>query len=990
MRRFLSGLTVAICLCAVFTSAPAFAQSSSIAGVVTDATGAVLPGVTVEATSPALIEGSRTVVSDNNGRYAVVELRPGTFAITFTLPGFSTVKREGIELSAGFAANVNATLRVGSLEETITVSGATPVVDVQNVVKQSLISKEVIDVIPTGKSWSQLGMLTVGVTSSTADVGGSAGEQQNAMAAHGGAQGDKVIEQDGMRLGLLLGDTSSTGVSSNDASTQEVTVEVGASSAESTGGGVRINIIPKEGGNQFSGSLFSNFANKAMSNSNFSDDLKATGVKAPDRVNRIYDSSFALGGPIKKDKLWFFTAQRFWGYQNLRADAFYEANPFDYKYDPDTSRQAYDDQTLRSHNLRLTSQLTPKNKIAVFYDYQPRCTCHWTVSATRPAEASPVQDLPLNWYGTVSYTSTITTRLMFTAGFSNLSTDWTRLPQDDGVPIDPSTGRLTSEGYGVQDTATGITYRAYGAPFNYNFSATRNWRATLNYVTGSHQMKFGAALLDGERSVRNWMTSSDTQLIFNNGTPIGIRRYSTPYEEKENLEADLGIFAQDTWRVQHFTFNIGVRFDYMNQSVPAQVAPAGTWVGERQWAAIKDVPSWKDLEPRFGMVYDLFGTGRTALKATLNRYVAQSATAFAGLNNPITTSINSSTQNWTDSNGDLVPQANELSGAQSPGPVGSPVATTVYDDAVRSGWGVRRNNWEWSLGVQHELLPRVGLDVSYFHRGQGNFTATDNRAVTPSDFQQFCVTAPTDSRLPMSGQPICGLYDVVPSKAGKVDNVVTFNDSSKERTEVWQGLDLNMNARLGDKMFAQGGLSTGRTEFSNCLAIDNPGQFVNGFINNAGSVNSTATQYCAWTTPFQTQYKAMAGYTFPLAIQTSVAFQSIPGREIQATWAATNAFIAPSLGRNLAGSTTYNVALIEPGTMYGDRINQVDLRFSKNVSLGGKKKLRVMADVYNAMNVSPVVALNTTYNANQAANNWGRPTQILVGRFLKVGAQLDF
>jgi hypothetical protein len=970
---------------AISVPSVALAQSSSIAGVVTDSSGAVLPGVTVEASSPALIEGTRSVVSDGSGRYAIVELRPGTFTVTFTLPGFASVKREGIELSAGFAANVNTQLRVGGVEETVTVSGASPVVDVQNVVKQSIISKDVIDAIPTGKSWSQLGMLTVGVTSSTADVGGSAGEQQNAMAAHGGAQGDKVIEMDGMRLGLLLGDTSSTGVSSNDASTQEVTVEVGASSAESTGGGVRVNIIPKEGGNAFHGSLFSNFANKAMTNSNFTDALKATGVTAPDRVNRIYDSSVALGGPLKKDTLWFFTAQRFWGYQNLRADAFYEIDPYSYKYNPDPSRQAYDDQTLRSHNLRLTWQIDEKNKLAVFYDYQPRCTCHWTVSSIRPGEATPVQNLPLNWYGTVSYTSAISSRLLFTAGFSNLSTDWTRLPQADGVPIDPLTNRLTSEGYGVQDIALGITYRAYGAPFNYNFSATRNYRAALNYVTGSHQMKFGATMVAGERIVRNWMTANDTELIFSNGKPIAIRRYSTPYAEKENLNADLGVFAQDTWRVRRLTLNVGLRFDYMNQSVPAQDAPAGTWVGARQWGEISNVPNWKDLNPRLGIVYDLFGDGKTAIKATLNRYVAQSATAFAALNNPINTSINSSTQNWNDANGDFIPQASELSGAQSPGPVGSPLATSVFDSAVSSGWNVRRNNWEVSAGVQHELLPRVGTELSYFRRAQGHFSATHNLAVTQSDFQQFCIAAPTDSRLPLSGQQICGLYDVVPSKAGLVNNLTTFNDSSAQRSEVWQGVDFNINARVSSKLFAQGGLSSGRNEFSDCVAIDNPGQFLNGFVNNAGAVNTIPTQYCAWKTPFLTQYKVLAGYTFPLAIQASVAFQSIPGREIQAVYAATNAVIAPSLGRNLAGSSTYNVALVEPGTMFGDRINQLDLRFSKSVTLGQSRKLRLMGDIYNAMNVSPVISVNTTYGPN-----WLRPTQILVGRFLKVGAQFDF
>ena len=938
-----------------------------------------------------MIEGTRTVVTDANGRYAVVELRPGLYTVLFTLPGFSTVRREGIELTANFAANIGIQLRVGGLEETITVSGATPVVDIQSVVKQSLISKEVIDVIPTGKSWSQLGMLTVGVTSSTADVGGSAGEQQNAMAAHGGAQGDKIIEQDGMRLGLLLGTTSSTGVSSNDASTQEVSVEVGNSSAESAGGGVRVNIIPKEGGNIFAGSLFGNFANKAMTNSNFTDELRATGVRAPDRVNKIYDNSYALGGPLVKDRLWFFTAQRIWGYQNLRADAFYESNPFDYKFDPDASRQAYDDQVLRSHNLRLTAQLTPKNKLAVFYDYQPRCTCHWTVSATRAPEATPVQDLPLNWYGTVSYTSTITSKLLLTAGFSNLSTTWTRLPQDDQVPIDPLTNRLTSEGYGVTDVATGVTYRAYGAPFHYNFSATRNWRAVLNYVTGSHQFKGGMALLEGERIVRNWMTASDTQLIFNNGNPIGIRRYSTPYAQRENLEADLGLFVQDTWRIQRFTVNLGLRFDYMNQSVPAQDAPAGTWVPDRSWGKISNVPNWKDLNPRFGVVYDLFGNGKTALKGALNRYVEQSATGFAGLNNPITTTIASSTQNWSDANGDFIPQLSELAGAQLPGPVGAPIAPTVYDDAVREGWHVRRSNWEWSAGVQHELLPRVGTEVTYFRRSQGNFNATDNLAVTPDDFQS--VLRDGAERSAAAARRTAGLRSLR-RRADQGRPAAERRDLQRLVTAAQRGLAGRRRQRQRAHQLAavRAGRSRHRPFRVLELRRDRQPRPVREQLPRptAAAATSTPTQFCAWQTPFLTQLKTIAGYTFPGDIQASVAFQSLPGREIQAVWAATNAFIAPSLGRNLASANTYPVSLIEPGTVYGDRLNQVDLRFSKNLRFSNARRVRLMADVYNALNVSPVITVNTAYNANQAANNWMRPTQVLVGRFLKVGVQFDF
>ncbi len=360
MRKIANYLAVALCAVAL---APVhlMAQGSSIVGVVTDTTGAILPGVTVEASSPALIEGTRTAITDSNGRYAIVELRPGTYTVLFTLPGFSTVRREGVELTAAFAANVPAQMRVGAVEESLTVAAPSPVVDLQNVVSQRLVSREVLESVPSGKSWSQVGVLMVGISSSLTDVGGSAGENQNPMTAHGGAANDKIIEMEGLRLGLLAsgGSYSSTGISANDAATQELSFEIGAISAETSGGGVRVNIIPREGGNRFSGSLFGNFANESLTSDNFTgvEKFQRAGVTAPDRVKQIYDTSGALGGPIVRDRLWFFTSQRAWGFQNYRADAFYEVNPIDYIWDyapapagagltPERDFQAYDDQEL--------------------------------------------------------------------------------------------------------------------------------------------------------------------------------------------------------------------------------------------------------------------------------------------------------------------------------------------------------------------------------------------------------------------------------------------------------------------------------------------------------------------------------------------------------------------------------------------------------------------------------------------------------------------
>ena len=255
--------------------------------------------------------------------------------VTFTLPGFSTVKREGIELPATFTATVNADLKVGAIEETVTVSGASPVVDMQNVIKRQVVAKDTIDAMPTSKNWSTIGIMTIGVSSNQNDVGGSAGEHQNQLKSHGGSFNDRLVQVDGLMNANMACNYSCTGISTNDASTQELSYEFGAISAEVAGGGVRVNIIPKDGGNRFSGSGFFNYANDSLQGGNIDDALRNQGVTTGDSILRIHDLSGALGGPLKKDKLWFWTAHRYWGYEQIRTNTFYEKNPFDFVFDAD-------------------------------------------------------------------------------------------------------------------------------------------------------------------------------------------------------------------------------------------------------------------------------------------------------------------------------------------------------------------------------------------------------------------------------------------------------------------------------------------------------------------------------------------------------------------------------------------------------------------------------------------------------------------------------
>jgi Carboxypeptidase regulatory-like domain len=1002
MRRIASGLMLA-CVFAVAVPAAVFAQTSGIAGVVKDTSGAVMPGVTVEASSPALIERVRTVTTDAQGQYKIVDLRPGTYTVTFTLPGFSTVVREGVELPATFTATVNTDLRVGALEETVTVSGASPVVDMQNVIRRQVVAKDTIDAMPTSKNWSTIGVMTIGVSSNQNDVGGSAGEHQNQLKAHGGSFNDRIVQLDGLMNANMACGYSCTGISTNDASTQELSYEFGAISAEVAGGGVRVNIIPKDGGNRFSGSGFLNFANDKMQGNNVDDALRLQGISTADSILKIYDGSGALGGPILKDRLWFWTAHRYWGYQQIRTNTFYEKDQSTFVFTPDPTRPGTETQRNVNDDVRLTWQMTPKNKLSGYWSIAPRKTEHWTLVSTLQPDASNLQNLPKNNFETLTFRSTLSSKALFEAAMGNTTETWTREPVEDSV---------TSHGYPVTEFNTGISFRAYPNTFSSNYTSLRSYRSSLTYVTGSHAFKTGMTLQEGPADTDVW-TNKDTFLTVRAGQPFQVTVRTTPYTTHERLVADLGIYAQDTWTIKRMTVNAGLRWDYLNNKVGAQDAPGGTWIGPRHFDALNDVPNFKDLSPRLGLVYDLFGNGKTALKATLSRYVQTSSVGFARLLNPLNTSVNSTTRPWNDAvalggNGDGIPQLSEL-GALSNNAFGSVNVATRYDPETIHGFDHRRNNWEVSTTLSHELMSRVSTELSYFRRAQGHFTTTDNLDVAPTDFQQYCVTAPKDPRLPNGGgNQICGLYDIVPAKFGvATSNLVTFADNYGKQTEVFNGIDFAMNARLRSDLFITGGLATGNTHFNVCDAfVDNP---QTGFgLSVAAAVAGTAPapgtgsvfSYCDFDTSWLTQVKATGTYTLPWQqIQIGGVLQNLPGQQIQAQWNITQADAAlGTLGRALSGgaNTSRQVPLIKPGTMYTPRRTQVDLRISKSIKLRGSQKLQVMADIFNAFNSNaavgatsnagePPAAINTTFGSA-----WLKPLNILQARYVKIGAQFMF
>ena len=367
--------------------AVALAQATGLAGVVKDATGGVLPGVTVEAASSALIEKVRAVTTDEQGQYKVIDLRPGQYAITFTLTGFATVVREGIDLPAGFTATVNAELRVGAVAETITVSGSSPTVDVQSVRAQTVLSNSVLDSLPSQRSPQSFVPYIPGVVGGLGDIG----RDTASVAIHGGRAGEANVAIDGANDHTFEGTGGGAGFTYyiNQGSVQEVTVTTGGQSAEQAVSGITTNLVPKEGGNSLSGNLVVAYSDERVQARNLTDALRDRGLTATNRLKKIWDVNPSWGGRLVRDKLWFYNSFRYWGTDTYLAGLYRNATPLAYSYTPDLNNQADALVVDGSANIRLTWQATEKNKISFFWDEQPHCTCNYPgFDATASPEAT--------------------------------------------------------------------------------------------------------------------------------------------------------------------------------------------------------------------------------------------------------------------------------------------------------------------------------------------------------------------------------------------------------------------------------------------------------------------------------------------------------------------------------------------------------------------------------------------------------------------------
>ena len=951
---------------------------ASITGVVRDASGAVLPGVTVEAASPVLIEKVRSAVTDGTGQYRIIDLNAGMYTVTFTLPGFNTVKREGIELTGAFTATVNADLQVGAVEETITVSGDTPIVDVQSTRQQRVLDHQVIDTVPAGRSLFFLAVLIPGVALGQAgqqDVGGSGTVTQTATLTIHGSRGD---DQKMLQNGIAMTAQGATGHDApmpyNPAATQEVVLDTSSVSPEMAMGGVRINIIPKDGGNIFKATFYGNYSNNSLQGSNLTPELKASGFRFPDSVKKNWDTNPGVGGPIKRDRLWFFGSGRYKGeqlyaagiYRNLNAN-----NPNAWTYEPDLNTPGENRNYTKDGQLRLTWQATAKNKLGIVYHEQRSCACPTAITATRAPEATNNRWWPAERQIQADWTAPATNRLLFEAGAL-----WYR----GSAGAFPAPG-LNPLMIGVTEQSTGLIYRTGDPTYRNRRYHNLHSRAAMSYVTGAHAFKVGMNRTSGFNQIDRYMNQPVTYR-FNNAVPNQLTAIAYPSSYHIDVDHDMGLFAQDRWTISRLTLSYGTRYSFFASSSPQQTLGPTLLTPARNVTYPKTPGlNWKDVTPHLGAVYDLFGNGKTAVKASLNKYLeAMAGEGLAAALSPVNTVVLTTTRSWTDANRNYVPEcdllntgANGECGAMANPNFGRNVVTDIFDPDITTGWGKRGFNWELSTGVQHELSQNVAVTIGYFRRWYGNFTVIDNRTVAPPDFDRFSITAPSDPRLPGGGgYLISDLYDLNPAKFGQpASNFNTFASNYGAQIDHWNGFDVTSNARLQGGVLLQGGVSTGRRVTDNCevvVRLDNPSQ-----------------RFCHVQEPFLTQIKALGSYTVPrMDVLISGTFQSLPGPRILANYNAPTASVTPSLGRALSGgAANITVSLVQPGSMYAERLNQFDLRIGKVLRVG-RSSTSINLDIYNAFNASTVLALNNNFAA------WQRATTVLQPRFAKFSVLFDF
>ena len=1042
MRGFRSLLMVG------FLALPVLAEAqATLSGTVRDTSGAVLPGVTVEASSPALIEKVRTAVTDNSGQYRITELPPGSYTLTFTLSGFGAVSRPGVIVSGSGVIPVSADMRVGNLQETITVTGESPLVDTQTTRREVVVDQNVISSLPITRTYGGVLYAVAGLSVAPGVGGNDLMPSMAVFTAHGGNSTEGRMMVNGLPVAGSFSGNSVAQFGYDIPNAEELQVLVSGGLGESETGGPLANLVPRSGGNNFSGSVFYSGTNHRLQSDNIDEELRAVGITEPPAIRGNWDGSGSLGGPLFRDRLWFFANGRSYGNSQVVEGAQPNrnvGNPSAWLYEPEEGVEIRRVDSRLDLSLRLTLQATQRNRVSFSHQYQDRCfgtsltldgsDCRTRTTeyigmgsaTTTPEAGSGYSDDP-STLTQVTYTSTLSNRMLIDAAVSRFSYG---IVGNGQVPNDAVMNLV-----GVTERSATMYGRAnftYRAPFTFSKfdNVPWNWRAALAYVTGAHSAKVGYQGAYFMYDRHTFVNETQMRYFFTNGVPTGVNYYVAPFLDLSDRTETHAVYVQDQWTRGRMTLQGALRYDFAKSWAPGDKQGAQqTSRFNPQPLAFEDTVSvrgYHEINPRVGFSYDVFGNGRTAVKINGGRYLAAATTdGIYSANNPalklVTQISGAGGRAWTDGNRNYevdcdlrnpARQDNLATGGDLCVALGGnnlnwglldPNLTTI-DSEILGGWGVRPYNWQFGASVQHELLPRVSVDVGYNRRWWGNFFTTVNTLVSASDYQVYSVPLPNDPRLPDAGGTASFVAITAAASARGARNFQSKETSFADaRTAYWHGMDYSATARLAGGITLQGGGSTGRGVRNTC-------DLWRAIPQLQGSNRADA---CDVSEPWMTAVRGLASYMVPrVDVLASATLRSVrttasgdvasSGSGLDANLQIPNRCAAGRtcpydmeqlLGRlpaNASATGTTTINILTPDALYPlERRTQLDMRFAKIFRVG-RSRYDVGVDLYNMLNSNATTGFEETYELLSNGEEWLKPESIMAPRIARFNVTVTF
>jgi hypothetical protein len=926
---------------AIFLAVPlAQAQTTgSITGVVTDASGALLPGVTITLSGERLISGNQTQVSDATGTYRFDRLVPGTYGVKFELQGFRTVDRPDVRINAAFVATINGKMEVGSVSETITVTGESPTVDVRSNVGQTVMSQEILEGIPTGRDPWSLAKLIPGVQVATYDVGGTQSMQQSSMSSHGSSTNDVSYNIDGATVNWPGGGGGATMIYYDQGMFDEVNYMTSAIPAEMLAGGVNINMVTKDGGNQWKGDLRYSFSNDSMQAENWAEAQKLSPTFRGNPTKKIYDLNFAGGGALMQNKLWINGTIRKWVVNKL-----VNATNSD-------GTQALDDNDLKNYSGKVAYQVSPNQKLIASYFWNNKIRGHRRDSNDKiPDIASVVQTNPVQTTQ-AKYTG-IRGSLVFESNFSVMDgvTNYTYQPDTDQSLVR------------IIDTATNEVFNA-STREEHQPNSRHQFDNVFSYgksgFGGEHLLKagvqWGRLFYGSDYSVLN-----DHWLVYNNGAPVSLRQYNSPAFSK-NISKVTGFFIQDSWSMNRLTLNIGGRYDKYVGELPEQSAPGGRFAGPRTVAA-QEVIDQNIKVWRVGASYDLTGNGRTAVKASASRYGLQVGIDRVTNVNPL--GVGSRDCPWGDANGNRKFDEGELTGA----------CPASFSGGSVTGYNPAGVDWPYSDeitgGVETQLPGAVRVGVMFYYRTNRSQMGQVNTVAPPTAYTRFTVNIPNGpgGTLQNPKPTTADVFNI--SAAANATTAANIRDNVDYLDTTYKGVEFTASKRFSRRWQMQMGFTLGKNNggVSGGTDLNDPNntRFPTGIIGNDS----------------EQAFRLSGSYTLPGDITIAGSMIANNGYPYVSSYSLTRA-LAAAQGITLTRASQA-ISLSQRGDERYPNVITGDVRFSRTFRFGGRS-ISPQVDLFNITNADTIVSWQTNVGPT-----YKQPQEILAPRIIRLGFNLKF